>query len=39
MALLLVLGKGLEKIIACRLAWEAFNQCLLFSGYFGALPL
>ena len=38
-ALLSVLGKGLERIIARRLAWEAISQGILPPGYVGALPL
>ena len=38
-ALLLVLGKGLEKAIARRLAWEAIKRHILPPGYCRALPL
>lgn len=37
-ALLSVLGKGLERVIARRLAWEAVTRKVLPPGYFGALP-
>ena len=38
-ALLSVLGKSLEKVIAHRLAWETINRQILPPGYFEALPL
>ena len=38
-ALLSVFGKGLERAIAHRLAWETINWQILPPGYFGALPL
>ena len=38
-ALLSVLGKGFERVIACRLAWEAIERQILPPGYFGTLPL
>ena len=34
-----MLGKGLEKAIARRLAWEAIKRHILPPGYCGALPL
>ena len=38
-ALLAVLGKGLERLIARNMAWIAVNQKVLASQQFGALPL
>ncbi len=37
-ALLSVLGKGLERVVARRLAWEAVTKKVLPPAYFGALP-
>ena len=37
-ALLSVLGKGLERVIARRMAWNAVTNRILPAGYFGALP-
>ena len=38
-SLLSVLGKGLERVIARRLAREAITRKILPPGYFGAVPL
>ena len=38
-ALLSVLGKGLERLIARNMAWLAISQGILASQQFGALPL
>jgi hypothetical protein len=38
-ALLLVLGKGLERLVARNMAWIAIHHKVLASQYFGALPL
>ena len=38
-ALLLVLGKGLERLLAQRIAWLAISLRVLSAQHFGALPL
>jgi ribonuclease HI len=38
-ALLAVLGKGLERLVAKRLAWTAIKRKVLHEQQFGALPL
>ena len=38
-ALLSVLGKGLERLVACRMAWVAIKYKILHPQHFGALPL